>query len=207
MLEDLYADLALNCGLQMPVARYFDLDRKLAGFGIARFDVEKGMRVPVHTLAGALHADFRLPSAVDYTTFLRATRMFTRDEREVQKAYERAVFNVVFNNRDDHSKNVSFCLGRDRRWRLAPCYDLTYCDSPRGEHQMDVCGEGRNITRANMLELSEQSGLDVAWSKHILDRFVDQAGHFRCLASNKPIRRATVKRVESAIEANRKRLA
>jgi serine/threonine-protein kinase HipA len=31
-----------------------------------------------------LHADLRIPSTVDYATFLRATRMNTRDEREVQ---------------------------------------------------------------------------------------------------------------------------
>jgi hypothetical protein len=84
------------------------------------------MRVPVHTLAGLLHADFRLPSAVDYTTFLRATRFLTRSQVEVNQAYARAVFNVVFNNRDDHPKNLSYRLGRDRTWRLAPAYDLTY---------------------------------------------------------------------------------
>jgi serine/threonine-protein kinase HipA len=205
-LEDLYAQLARNCGLDMPATHHFDLNTNLAGFGIARFDVEDGMRVPVHTLAGALHANFRLPSSVDYTTFLRATRMFTRDEREVQKAYERAVFNVVFNNRDDHSKNVSFRLGRDRRWRLAPCYDMTFCEGPGGEHQMDVCGEGRNITRAKMLELAKQGSLDMAWAGKVIDRFAEQTGQFQQLASTRNIRHATVKLVESAIEANRKQL-
>ncbi len=62
----------------------------------------------IHSLAGFLHADFRIPSAVDYTTFLRATRMPTRDEREVQKAFERAVFDVLLHNRDDHPKNLAF---------------------------------------------------------------------------------------------------
>lgn len=205
-LEDLYAQLARNCGLEMPDTCYFDLDGELAGFGIARFDVEDGMRVPVHTLAGALHADFRLPSSVDYTTFLRATRMFTRDEREVEKAYARAVFNVVFNNRDDHGKNISFRLGRDRRWRLAPCYDLTFCEGPGGEHQMDVCGEGRDITRANLLELGRQGGLDAAWCMGVIDRFAGQVGQFGQLASSRDIRRATVKHIETILEANRKRV-
>lgn len=95
-IENLYADLARAFGLDMPATLYFDLDKKLAGFGIERFDVERGMRVPVHTLAGLLHANFRLPSAVDYGTFLRATRFLTRNQVEVNKAYERAVFNVVF---------------------------------------------------------------------------------------------------------------
>lgn len=206
-LEALYAELARRCGLDMPATQYFDLDENLAAFGVARFDVEDGWRVPVHTLAGALHADFRLPSAVDYTTFLRATRFFTHDEREVQKAYERAVFNVVFNNRDDHPKNFSFRLGRDRRWCLAPCYDLTFCAGPGGEHQMDVCGEGRAVSRAGMLGLARQGGLDVHWAGDVLARLVELAGQWMQSATNYAIRRATLKQVATAIEANRLRLA
>jgi serine/threonine-protein kinase HipA len=205
-LEELYAQLARDCGLDMPTTQYFDLDKKLAAFGTARFDVEDGLRVPVQTLAAALHADFRLPSAVDYTSFLRVTRLFTRDEREVKKAYERAVFNVVFNNRDDHSKNLSFRLSRNLRWVLAPCYDLTFSEGPGGEHQMDVCGEGRRITRAKLLELAKQGGLDAAWAGAIIDQFVEQAGHFKSLASEREIRRATVRHVAAAIDSNRARL-
>jgi serine/threonine-protein kinase HipA len=200
-VEDLYAQLARCCGLDMPQTRHVDLGRGLAAFGIARFDVEEGQRVPVHTLAGALHADFRVP-AVDYTTFLRAVRVFTRDEREVAKAYARAAFNVVFNNRDDHSKNFSFRLGRDLQWRLAPCYDLTYNAGPRDEHQMDVCGEAREITRAGMLRLAQQGGVDPAEAQDALDRCVAQARSFRRIADERDIRKATVATMARAIDAN-----
>ena len=74
----------------MPETHVIDLNAKQAALGIERFDLVQDQRVPIHSLAGFLHADFRIPSAVDYTTFLRATRMITRDEREVQKAFERA---------------------------------------------------------------------------------------------------------------------
>ena len=206
-IEHLYAMLARECGLDMPATRYFDLDKKLSGFGIERFDVHDGMRVPVHTLAGALHANFRLPSSVDYGTFLRATRMFTRDEREVQKAYERALFNVVFNNRDDHAKNFSFRLSRDRRWQLAPCYDLTFCEGPGGEHQMDVCGEGRNIQRKHLTELAKQGGVDAAWAAGALDRVLKVGPRFKALSTKAAIRPTTAKRIVAAIETNTKRLA
>ncbi len=201
-VEHVYAQLAQACGLDMPATRYFDLDKSLAAFGIARFDVDQGRRVPVHTLAGALHADFRLPSAIDYTTFLRATRFFTQDEREVLKAYERAVFNVVFNNRDDHGKNLSFRLGADRRWRLAPCYDLTYNEGPGGEHQMDVCGEGRHITRAHLLRLAEQGGVPRPQAAYTIDRLASQASQFKSLAATAPIRKQTVQRIWATINAN-----
>lgn len=206
-IEVLYAELAGAFGLDMPATRYFDLGRKLAGFGIERFDVEDGMRVPVHTLAGLLHADFRLPSSVDYLTFLRATRFITRSQVEVNKAFERAVFNVVFNNRDDHAKNLAYRLGRDRTWRLAPVYDLTYCEGPSGEHQMDVCGEGRNITRVKMLDLARQGGVDAAFAHAAMDRALAVAQTFAARVKRHAIRPATVKTMSAAIEANQRRMA
>lgn len=185
---------------------YFDLDKKLAGFGIERFDVERGMRVPVHTLAGLLHANFRLPSAVDYGTFLRATRFLTRNQVEVNKAYERAVFNVVFNNRDDHAKNISFRLSQDRTWHLAPAYDLTYCEGPGGEHQMDVCGEGRFITRGNMLELAKQGDVPARFAQDSLERALGLVDALATMAKNHPIRQTTLRAIRATVEDNRERL-
>ncbi len=206
-IENLYAEVARACELDMPATRYFDLDKKLAGFGIERFDLSAGQRIPVHTLAGLLHANFRLPSAVDYTTFLRATRFLTKDEREVQKAFERAAFNVTFHNRDDHAKNFSFLLTQDRRWVLAPAYDLTFSEGPGGEHQMDVCGEGRRVTRAQMLKLAEQGGLNARWAGEVLDRFVRIAPSFAARAKKHPIRPATQKHIATLVSENAQRLA
>jgi serine/threonine-protein kinase HipA len=205
-IEHLYAQLARECKLDVPATQYFDLAPRLAGFGVARFDIEGGKRVPVHTLAGLLHADTRL-AETDYTSFLRATRMLTRDEREVQKAFARATFNVVFNNRDDHARNFSYRLGRDRRWRLSPCYDLTFSEGPGGEHQTDVCGEGRQVTRAHLLMLASQGGVDAAVAGAIIDKVAEQAGRFRQLATEYAIRRVTVQQIAKTIEANRLRLA
>lgn len=205
-VENLYADLARAFGLDIPATHYFDLDPKLAGFGIERFDVERGMRVPVHTLAGLLHANFRVPSAVDYTTFLRATRFLTRSQAEVNKAYERVVFNVMFNNRDDHAKNISFRLSRDRTWHLAPAYDLTYCAGPGGEHQMDVCGEGRAITRSHMMDLAKQGDVPVGFAQNSLERAISLVDALATMAKNHPIRQATLRTIRSAVEGHRARL-
>jgi serine/threonine-protein kinase HipA len=189
-IEAWYAGLARAAGLAVPETRYFDLSKTLAGFGIARFDVEAAMRVPIHTLAGLLHVDFRRPSC-DYTSFLRATRLLTKDEREVEKAFERAVFNVVFHNRDDHSKNFSYRLGRDRQWRLAPAYDLTYNIGPGGEHQMDVCGEGRAVKRADLIRLAGEGELDAVWAGRCVDRLRDVASTAASSALQFPIRALT----------------
>ena len=97
--------------------------------------------------------------------------------------------------------------GRDRQWRLAPGYDLTFCEGPGGEHQMDVGGEGREITRAHMIALARQGGVDPAWAEATVDRMAALAVRFREHSVGRGIRAATIRHVTSAIEANRKRLA
>ncbi|WP_028456067.1 type II toxin-antitoxin system HipA family toxin [Chitinilyticum litopenaei] len=210
-IEHLYAQLARACGLDIPATQYFDLSPQLAAFGVARFDVGGAgaaqLRIPTHTLAGLLHADFRLPGSVDYTTFLRATRFLTRDEREVQKAYQRTVFNVLFNNRDDHPKNLSYLLGQDRRWVLSPAYDLTFCAGLAGCHQMDVCGEALNINRAHLLQLATHNSLDTRWAGQTIAQQLAVAETFAVHALNYPIRAATQQQLAACITANAARLA
>ncbi|QLG89830.1 type II toxin-antitoxin system HipA family toxin [Chitinibacter bivalviorum] len=209
-IEYLYAQLARACALDIPATQYFDLSPTLAAFGIARFDVAGAgnapIRIPTHTLAGLLHADFRLPGSVDYSTFLRATRFLTRDEREVQKAYQRTVFNVLFNNRDDHPKNFSYLLGQDRRWQLSPAYDLTYCAGPAGYHQMDVCGEALNINRAHLLQLAQQNSLAEFWAAQVIEQQLTVAETFTQKAKDYAIRSATVQNLANLIAANAARL-
>jgi serine/threonine-protein kinase HipA len=206
-IEQLYAQLARLCQLNMPETAYFDLDKGLAAFGIERFDVQDGMRVPIHTLAGVLHADFRTLGAVDYTTFLRITRFITKDIGAVKQAFERCVFNVLFNNRDDHAKNISFRLNRQRQWALAPAYDLTFNEGPGGEHQMDILGNGKNITRALLVKLAESAGLSSISAKEVLERMVHVSLQFKTLAADYAIRPATRKIIQKAVEGNARLLA
>ncbi|MFE8645905.1 type II toxin-antitoxin system HipA family toxin [Sphingomonas sp. NCPPB 2930] len=205
-VEQLYAELARGCGLEVPASAWFDLSSTLAAFGVARFDREGGLRVPVHSLAGLLHVDFRLPGSADYTAFLRATRLLTRDEREVEKAYARAVFNALFHNRDDHPKNFAWRMGRDRRWRLAPAFDLTFSEGPMGQHHMDFCGEAAAVGRAHLLALAAQGGVQPKQASATIDRMLEQATGFARRASAFPIRRATVRQMSTAVAACSARL-
>ncbi len=204
-IEALYAKLAGDCGIEMPPTRYFDINASLSAFGIERFDRQAGMRVPTHTLAGLMHADFRVPS-LDYTTFLRATRFLTRDEREVKKAFLRCVFNVVMHNRDDHAKNFSYRLTQDRQWKLAPGYDLTFSSGPGGEHQMDVCGEGGKPGQVHLLRLAKEAEVDVVFARDVLDRVSSVAAGFVKEADAFAIRKTSVKHIDKLIKVNLARL-
>lgn len=205
-IEQLYADLAREAGLAMPPSRYFDLSDKLAAFGVARFDLVDEWRAPVHSLAGLLQVDFRLPGAADYTGLLRATRLLTHDVREVNKAYVRAVFNALFHNRDDHPKNFAWCLNRERRWLLAPAFDLTFSEGPAGQHHMDYCGEGNIIRSAHLLQLAAEGGVDKHFAQQSIERLAELAGNLRQRLSAYPIRRATGQTLVRTIEQCRKNM-
>lgn len=204
-IEHVYAELARACGLDMPDTRHFDLGRHLAAFAIRRFDREQDMRVPVHTLAGLLHADFRLPS-VDYSTFLRATRLITRDQRQVEAAFQRCVFNILFNNRDDHARNLAYRLARNGDWQLAPCYDLSFNHGPRGQHQMPIMGESAAPGRSDLLRLAADTAVPERCARGLIAAMTAQAGLFTRLARNAPIRAATVKTIARSIADNHARL-
>jgi len=208
-IEDLYADLAKKCGIEMESTEYFDLGKNLSAFGAKRFDRCKNSKIPLHTAAGALNSNFRLPS-VDYISLLRLTRLMTKDQREVEKAFLQCVFNVTFNNRDDHAKNFSFLLDAKKNWKLSPAYDLTFNSGPGGEHQMDICGEGKNPSKEHLLHLASKTGIDKKKALIYLDKVCGVALKFKAYAKDKEkdreIRSETISDIDRAIQSHLKRL-
>jgi serine/threonine-protein kinase HipA len=55
-------------------------------------------------------------------------------QKEKEQMAKVILFNAIFGNRDDHSKNFSFLMNRVGIWSFAPAYDLTYTSN--GYHQM-----------------------------------------------------------------------
>ena len=84
-IEALYCRLAHLSGIRVPAYHYFDLDKEVSAFGIERFDRSDGMRVPMHTAAGAAHVDFRTPQ-LDYISLLRLTKLMTNNRNSGRKS-------------------------------------------------------------------------------------------------------------------------
>jgi serine/threonine-protein kinase HipA len=204
-IEAMYGRIASVCEIRVPVTEYFDLNGELSAFGIERFDRSDGLRIPMHTAAGAAHVDFRVPQ-LDYVALLRLTHFMTRDAREVLQAFARCVFNIVFNNLDDHSKNFSFLMGRDGRWKFSPAYDLTFSQGPNGEHQMDICGEARVPGRKHLLQLASKTDVTERSAMEIIERIATVAEHLTDFVGDLPIKKETLALIEKAVKANRARI-
>ena len=65
---------------------------------------------------------------------------------------------------------------------------------------MDVCGDGRLVGRAELLELARQGGVDATFTRKALDRVLTAAGSFIERAKLHPIRLGTAKSINAAVE-------
>ena len=133
----------------------------------------------------------------------------TNDVREVAVAFERAVFNVAFNNRDDHPKNFSYIMSQNGQWRLSPAYDVTFCEGPGGYHQMDVMGKALSISRTQMLRLAEEAEVPPDVTGRVIEGICDVASRFAVIAETlypQMITRDTLRTIQDRIDQNVARL-
>jgi serine/threonine-protein kinase HipA len=208
-IEMVYAQCLRLCGIETPDTAYFSLPNGFAAFASKRFDRQDGMRVPMQSLAAFTGANYRSPGVLDYVNFMRATQICTNDVREMALAFERAVFNVAFNNRDDHPKNFSYIMSKKGQWRLAPAYDVTFCEGPGGYHQMDVMGNAEKIFRADMLRLAKEAEVPQDLAGKMIDSICDVASRFAAIADEmypKVITRDTLRTIKGCIDKNVARL-
>jgi serine/threonine-protein kinase HipA len=184
-IEAVYAACLRQCGIKTPETAYFKLPNGQAAFATQRFDRREGLRVPMQSLAAFTGANFQVPGALDYANFLRATQLCTNDVREKALAFARAVFNVAFNNRDDHPKNFAYLMSQTGEWTLAPAYDVTFCEGPGGYHQMDVMGAALEIGRADMLRLgTNEAELSAHEAGALIDQICDVASSLTAMATS-----------------------
>lgn len=205
-IETVYSECLRECDIEAPDSEYFSLPGGQAAFASKRFDRHNGMRVPMQSLAAFTAADYQVPGTLDYTSFLRATGMCTNDVREKKTAYERVVFNVVFNNRDDHPKNFAYVMSATGQWSLAPAYDVTFCEGPGGYHQMDVMGEALEVGRKAMLSLgAREAELSAREAADVIDRICSLASTFSTKAGSMfpgEITRETMRTIQDRMNDN-----
>ncbi|MCU6663375.1 type II toxin-antitoxin system HipA family toxin [Silvania hatchlandensis] len=210
-IEKIYAEALLECGIPAPETEYFELPDGYAAFATKRFDRKWGMRVPMQSLAAFTGANYQLAGSMDYVNFLRATQLCTNDVREKTHAFARVLFNVIFNNRDDHPKNFAYLMSSTGSWSLAPAFDVTFCEGPGGYHQMDVMGEALDISKAQILRLGiDEAELSKADVIQWIARISAVAAGFSTKARDRlpgQIREETLRYIQSLIDQNISRLS
>lgn len=184
-LEYSFAALARACGIEMSECSLIEENGR-AHFLTRRFDRRNGEKIHMQTLCGLAHYDYRIHRAFSYEQVFGIMRRLKLTYAESVEMFRRLVFNVVVRNQDDHTKNISFLMGRDGRWALSPAYDMSFAYNPYGAwtaaHQMSVNGKFDGILRTDLLALAESENIKDA--AEVIDSVCDNASRWPDIARN-----------------------
>lgn len=182
-LEYSFYRLVKECGIEMSDCSLIEENGR-AHFLTKRFDRKNGEKIHMQTLCGIAHYDYRNPRSYSYEQAFNVMRALRLPYSQAQEMYRRMVFNVVIRNQDDHTKNISFLMDRQGKWRLSPAYDLGFAYNPKGgwtaQHQMSINGKFDGITRQDLLEFAKRNNIKEA--AEIIDSITEESSRWPLLA-------------------------
>lgn len=178
-LEYSFYRLARACGIDMTECSLIEENGR-AHFLTKRFDRKGGKKVHMQTLCGMAHYDYRIHRAYSYEQAFNVMRALHLPYSAAQEMFRRMVFNVVVRNQDDHTKNISFLMDEDGKWRLSPAYDMCYAYNPEGgwtaTHQMSINGKFDGINRDDLVVFARQNNIKDA--TFIIEEVCDAASRW-----------------------------
>lgn len=165
-VEYAYYLMAKDCGIEMMPSKLFE-ENDRAHFMTKRFDREGSeTKHHIQTLCAIKHYDYNEMRSFSYEQLFQAMRELRLTYPEAEQMFRRMVFNVLSRNCDDHTKNFSFLLKKDKNWELAPAYDLCHSYRPDSEwvsqHALSINGKRTGINRSDLLALAESVNIKKA---------------------------------------------
>jgi len=134
-----------------------------AHFMTKRFDREGNTRHHIQSLCGLQHYDFNDMNGYSYEQVFQTMRLLRLTYPEAEQMFRRMVFNVLATNYDDHTKNFSFILKKDKHWRLAPAYDLCFAFDPSNhwvsKQTLSVNGKKLGITKEDLMTIARENNI------------------------------------------------
>jgi len=182
-IEYAYHLMAKAAGIQMTECRLLEENGR-AHFMTKRFDRIAGKKLHMQSLCGIAHYDFNRPGAYSYEQAFAVMRQLRLPKTDAIEQYRRMVFNVIARNLDDHTKNISFLMGLDGKWRLSPAYDVNYAYNPSGkwthQHQMSLNGKCDHFTIHDLLHLA--ASISMTKAPELIQNIIQAVEHWPVFA-------------------------
>ena len=162
-VEYAYYLMAKKCGIEMTECELLEENGR-AHFMTKRFDREKNdIKHHVQTLCGIQHFDYNNIFAYSYEQVFQTMRILRLTYPEAEQMFRRMVFNVLATNCDDHTKNLSFRLKKDKKWTLAPAYDICFSYDPTNkwvsQQTLSVNGKNSDITENDLITIAKANNI------------------------------------------------
>lgn len=137
-----------------------------AHFLTKRFDREGNVKHHMQSLCGLQHYDFNDMDGYSYEQVFQTMRILRLTYPEAEQMFRRMVFNVLAVNYDDHTKNFSFILKKDEKWRLAPAYDLCFSFDNNNQwvsrQTLSINGKRSSISVEDMMTIARDNNIKKA---------------------------------------------
>lgn len=204
-LEYVYSKLASLCNIDMPNTYLIEGETPQgpgAHFLVERFDRNERKEKLYHyaSLCGLYVRDFIEKHSCTYEEYLRLVQSLCKNQQEVEEAFRRMLFNLMFRNQDDHTKNLGFCMDESGTWRLAPAFDLNYVNSLSGvaaTHQMTLNGKDCDFEFTDLLQAGKYVGIPRSKVKRFIEQFSNAANQFMRLAEESGLKESHAKGIRS----------
>jgi len=206
LVEAAYMEMAKDAQIEVPEFKLINVGDGTHWLRQKRFDYTEQGKVHMHSACGLLDASFREPS-LDYVELIKVANMLC-GTGAAKAVLDRALFNFLTVNQDDHTKNWAFLCDDNGTWQLSPFYDIVYSPSPYKQHMMSFNGEGNTISAKTLNILAKHAGYKS--SKYIqqrLETLYEITAQFNRYAKNYDIPISITKEISSAINDKYKLLA
>ena len=158
-VEMAYYKMATDCGIEIMPSKLLEENGK-AHFMTKRFDRDDGsIKHHIQSFCAMKHFDYNAVTSFSYEQLFQTMRELKLPYSAAEQMFKRMVFNVLARNCDDHTKNFSFRLKKDKEWELAPAYDVCHAYQPGNkwvsQHALSINSKRKNITREDLLVIGK----------------------------------------------------
>ncbi len=172
-IEYAYYLMAKEAGIEMTECKLLEENGRVH-FLTRRFDRINGNKLHMQSLCGIAHYDFNRAGGYSYEQAFEVMRILRLSKAEASQQYRRMLFNIIARNQDDHTKNISFLMDRNGKWKLSPAYDVTYSHNPAGkwtnQHQMSVSGKRDNFSKQELIDTGKS--ISISRPEIIMDEVI-----------------------------------
>jgi len=162
-VEYAYHLMAKDCSIQMMDCELLKENGR-AHFMTKRFDRSgRDTKHHVQTFCGIQHFDYNNLYGYSYEQLFQTMRTLKMTYPEAEQMFRRMVFNVMATNYDDHTKNFSFMLKQNGKWKLSPAYDVCYSYDPKNiwvsQHSLSINGKHKKINKSDLMTIASANNI------------------------------------------------
>ncbi len=170
--EYVYYLLAKEAGINMANSHLLEADGN-CHFITERFDIQieggKVVRKHMHSLSGIMHHN-PAETSFDYTNLFRVGSALNIPHKDKEQFFKTMLFNLIFGNRDDHSRNFSYLMDGNGIWRGAPAYDLTFTTNRKHQMLFDYTN-GYDLKKKHIQKIA--TTFDIKNSSEMIEQMIE----------------------------------